>query len=312
VLIVASALLAWLAAEDQSRWQPWFYQYVLMLLALALAGAGRPEAALNTCRLIVAATYFWSGLAKLNPRFGVDVFPHLLEPLLGVGVAAQPFVPRLAPVAALFECGLGAALLFRRFRTPALFGALAMHAVILAAIGPLGSGFNVAVWPWNLAMMAFLPILFFGRDGDPGVRDIVWGRAFAFQKFVLVLFAVMPALSFFNLWDHYLSSALYSGNRTSGVIYLSDDVFDRLPEGIQDYVTEDGPNRSRLDIDQWSYGEMRVPAYPEARIYRNVARNICNYAAGGAGVELVVQGKMALVNGGRRSVYSCRDLQRRF
>jgi hypothetical protein len=57
---------------------------------------------------------------------------------------------------------------------------------------------------------------------------------------------------------------------------------------------------------------MKVPAYPEPRIYRNVARNICGYAAGGAGVELVVEEKTALVNGGRRSVYSCRDLQRRF
>src|SRR5690349_21258256 len=32
-------LLALVALQDQSRWQPWFYQYVLMLLAIALAGA---------------------------------------------------------------------------------------------------------------------------------------------------------------------------------------------------------------------------------------------------------------------------------
>ena len=77
----------------------------------------------------------------------------------------------------------------------------------------------------------------------------------------------MPALSLFHLWDDYLSSALYSGNRT-GVVYLSDDAFESLPDKIQDYVFEEGPNRSRLDINHWSFLEMNVPAYPESRISR--------------------------------------------
>jgi hypothetical protein len=120
----------------------------------------------------------------------------------------------------------------------------------------------------------------------------------------------MPALSFFDLWDHDLSSALYTGNRSAGVIYLSDEVFDRLPEKIQDYVTEEGPNRNGLDIDDWSRGEMNVPSYPETRIYKNVARWICGYTLAGSGVELVVQEQLALVNGNRRSVYRCSDLAR--
>ncbi len=100
----------------------------------------------------------------------------------------------------------------------------------------------------------------------------------------------MPALSFFNLWDHYLSSALYSGNRNSGVVYLSDAVFDRLPEKIEDYVTEDGPNRNELDIFDWSVGELNVPSYPEIRVFKNVTREICRYASDDPSVELVVQG----------------------
>ena len=66
------------------------------------------------------------------------------------------------------------------------------------------------------------------------------------------MFGLLPVLSFFNLWDHYLSSALYSGNRTSGIVYLSDDVFDRLPDTIEDYVYEDEPNRNQLNINDWS------------------------------------------------------------
>jgi hypothetical protein len=157
-------------------------------------------------------------------------------------------------------------------------------------------------------MIAFLFILFFRRTEAPAPRDIIWGNAFAFQKIVLVLFGFIPALSFFNLWDQYLSSALYSGNRDSGIIYVSDDVFNRLPDTIEDYVYEDGPNRNHLDINNWSLGELSVPSFPEIRIYRNVAKRICGYAGDGSGVELVIQGKLALVNGNRRSVYHCSGL----
>ena len=160
-------------------------------------------------------------------------------------------------------------------------------------------------------MIAFLLILFFRRTEEPAPEDIIWGRGFAFQKVALILFGVMPALSFFNLWDHYLSSALYSGNRNSGVIYLSDDVFGRLPDSIEDHVYEDGPDRNGLDINDWSLGELNVPSYPEIRIYTNVARQICDYAGDGSGVELVVEGKLALAKGSHRYVYRCSDLQRK-
>ena len=69
-----------------------------------------------------------------------------------------------------------------------------MHLFILIAIGPLGRNFNVVVWPWNLAMIAFLLILFFRRTDEPTLHDIVWGRGFVFQKVALILFGVMPAL----------------------------------------------------------------------------------------------------------------------
>ena len=309
ILAAVFVLFVLLILQDQSRLQPWFYQYALMLLAIALAGPDRPAAALNSCCLIVAATYVWSGLAKLNPNFLSDTFPFLLKPFMGAQPAvAQWLVRHLAFLAPLLECAAGIGLLMRRFRSLAVFFTIAMHVFILVAIGPLGRGVNEVVWPWNVAMIAFLLILFFRRSDDPAPMDIIWGRAFAYQKIVLVLFAVMPMLSFFNLWDHYLSAALYSGNRTSGVVYLSDAAFDRLPDKIEDYVTEEGLNRNELDIFEWSLGELNVPSYPEIRIYKNVARKICGYALDDPGVELVVQGKLALVNSHRRLVYHCSGL----
>jgi hypothetical protein len=311
IMIAAFVLLAWLALQDQSRWQPWFYQYVVMLLAIALAGSDRQTAALNTCCLIVAATYIWSGVAKLNPSFSTVIFPAFVEPFAARGVRLGPWLVRdLAFATSIFECAVGVGLLIRRLRPAALFCGIAMHVSILLVLGPLGRGFNAVIWPWNLAMIAFLPILFFRRSEGAAFRDIVWGRGFVFQKVVLVLFGVLPALSFFHLWDDYLSSALYTGNTNAGVIYFTDEAFEQLPEEIQDHVNEAGASRSSLDINSWSFDELRVPAYSEIRIYRNVARQICGYVSGGSGVELVVEGKFALVNSGRRYSYSCAEVQR--
>ena len=312
ILTAAFVLLALLALQDQSRWQPWFYQYVLMLLAIALAGSDRQAAALNTCCFIVAATYIWSGLAKLNPSFSTAIFPAFVEPFVARGLNPVPWlVHDLAIATPVLECLTGIGLLIGRFRPAAFCCAIAMHVFILMVLGPLGRSFNAVIWPWNLAMIAFLFILFFRRTDAPALRDVVWGRNFSFQKVVLILFGIMPALSFFHLWDDYLSSALYTGNTNSGVIYLSDDAFEKLPDKIQEYVYDEGPNLNSLDVNDWSFGEVKVPAYPEPRIYRNVAKQICRYVSDGSGVQLVLQSKFALVNGSRRS-YHCSDLQRGF
>lgn len=40
----------------------------------------RAAAALNSCRLIVASIYFYSGVQKLNPALVHDVLPWMIEP----------------------------------------------------------------------------------------------------------------------------------------------------------------------------------------------------------------------------------------
>jgi hypothetical protein len=81
------AIAAGYALFDQSRWQPWFYQYLAMLAALSgfysNSCEDRRGAALHGCRLIVVAVYFWSGIHKLNAGFAYDGFPWLLRPFTG-------------------------------------------------------------------------------------------------------------------------------------------------------------------------------------------------------------------------------------
>ena len=68
---------------DITRLQPWFYQYMLLFVALGGfkwqdPGTGRSIAA---CAFILIATYFWSGLQKANGTFAETIFPWLLHPL---------------------------------------------------------------------------------------------------------------------------------------------------------------------------------------------------------------------------------------
>jgi hypothetical protein len=291
-VVLAGAWSLW----DQSRWQPWFYQYLFMLGALGL----HPwtGTALDTCRAIVAATYLWSGLQKVNISFARVTFPWLVAPLterlpLGLGriVAAS------GPAVALAEAAIGVGLLVGPCRDTAVVAAVLMHAAILLCLGPLGHRVNTVVWPWNVAMAAFVLVLFW-RASDVSVGRVLSPDAGAFHAIVLLLFGVLPALSFANCWDSYLSAALYSANLKSGVIYLTEAGRAALPEGLRRYV-EPGPDgRLELSLSRWSSGATGVPVYPEVRIFKALAREVCRHTHE---VELVVRYRSLRRLVGRRS-----------
>jgi hypothetical protein len=158
--------------------------------------------------------------------------------------------------------------------------------------------------------MALSAFLLFWRVPDFSLREMFWPRGAVFQKVVLLLFAVAPLFSFVNGWDNYLSWALYAGNKNDADVYMTDAVSDRLPEGLLEYVYEEGPNRNSLNLSTWSLGELNVPAYPEPRIYRNVARSLCPYAARPSDITLVIQSKIALLHSQSRTTYTCAALTR--
>ncbi len=305
-VLLAGAWSLW----DQSRWQPWFYQYLFMLGALGL----HPwtGAALDTCRAIVAATYLWSGLQKVNISFARVTFPWLVAPLaerLPVGLGR--IVAASGPAVAFAEAALGVGLLVEPTRDAAVVLAILMHAAILFCLGPLGHRVNRVVWPWNVAMAGFVLILFW-RAPDASIGRVLAVEPGPFHAIVLVLFAVLPALSFANCWDSYLSAALYSANLKAGVIYLTEAARAALPDGLQRYVEPDPDGRLELSLSRWSSGETGVPVYPEVRIFKALAREVCRHAND---VELVVHyrslgrlvGRRSKADAGRRVTvrYGC-------
>src|SRR4029434_7136723 len=84
----ATVLALVLALEDQSRWQPWFYQYGARLAALAVARESGDT--LAAWRVVLVGLYLWSGIQKLNATFKSRLFPWLLQPVRRVLPAGLP------------------------------------------------------------------------------------------------------------------------------------------------------------------------------------------------------------------------------
>jgi hypothetical protein len=156
--------------------------------------------------------------------------------------------------------------------------------------------------------MILLVIVLFWRDGETTARNLIvpkhWLHAIA-----LLLVGIMPAFSLFGWWDSYLSSALYSGNTDQAVIYISPEVIARLPAAARPHVWQE-TRPFFLDINRWSYGELNVPLYPEPRIYKSIAKQICAYAGVySPDVRLRIKLKPNLFTAYRNSVfYDCDHL----
>ena len=155
--------------------------------------------------------------------------------------------------------------------------------------------------------MAVFDLLLFTGKKEFCLREIFWTKRNPHHACVLLLFAILPLLSFFNLWDSYLSGALYSGNLTSATIYANDHGKDSLPEAIRSHFVHTSPDTNVINIQRWAFEELNVLPYPETRVYKQIAKAVCKQAAHPEGLVLLVrEGRMfATVP---ETGYRCREL----
>jgi len=303
-----------LVCLDQSRLQPWLYQYAVLLIVLALHNRPTDEAAdsrrtFYLLQLIIASVYFWSGLQKLNFTFAHEIFPALLtslpwlpRPTIGVGIGA-----------ALTEALIGCGLLYSRTRNLCVWLAVAMHGIVLALL--IARGYNSVVWIWNFALMLIVLILFLRSDvyffrGS----DTEHSQSFKSKMATLITLAasLLPLLSFLGWWDMYLSGALYSGNTPVAVIKVDHDVSAQLPATAKEQLFQvASTGEEMLPLLEWSMADLNVPVYPEIRVYQQVAREICKLATNKNDVELIVKTRPEIFSGQYEVTrISCASLER--
>ena len=291
-MIAAVVLGMGLVCLDQSRLQPWFYEYLLLLSALAwyeaASDGGRKAAALNGCRLLLASIYFWSGAQKLNPHFAREIAPWVAQPLLRAVPKLGPAVYAAGLATPWVEAAIGLALLWRRTRTMGIWGAIGMHGLLLVALGPWGRNHNSTIWPWNLMMMGAVVALFW-RTPEVSARDILVPKGPALWRVEVAWIVAGPLLSFVGLWDSYMAWGLYSGNHARAVYSVTDTMYGRLPAGAREHVYEDSPGVNTLDIAEWSWDELNAPVYAEPRVYRAIGQALCQYAVAPADLQLTIE-----------------------
>jgi hypothetical protein len=90
------------------------------------------------------------------------------------------------------------------------------------------------------------------------------------RAFVLVAFGLLPALSFVDRWDSYLSFSLYSGNTREATIVIDAADWERLPP----FAREVMETNEALDPYYWAMSELGVTSYPEDRIALNIAHTL--------------------------------------
>jgi len=278
---------------DQTRWQPWVFHYGFLLATLALFSRDGEDVAghnrvLNIARLIMAGTYLLSGLQKINLNFMQNDFPWIVSPITHVIPAVAPAMHWFAIVVPFIQIAFALGLLTHRFRRISLIAAVAMHVFILGMFGPLGLNWNNIIWPWTAAMAA-LDIVLFAGDQDFSWSDVVWSDGHPYHVAVLVVFVGLPLLSFVNLWDSYLSAALYSGNIDQAEIYTNDRGRNSLPEEFKTYLVHASDDTNVINVQRWAIEDLNVTPYPEPRVYKKIAKDVCHYLRDPADLVLIVR-----------------------
>lgn len=303
---MALASLVLLALLDQMRWQPWVYQYLLLFIIIALHHSqGSDEQStrlsLSLLQLIVAMLYLWSGVHKLNYSFIYQVLPQLLAPFQNyLPIDRMPLV-LLGICLALSEIFIGCGLLFQRTRKLAICLALVMHAVVLVLL--IAKRYNTVVWPWNIALSFAVLILFWRSDTNIWQTCARWRECRTFERAAQVLaitVAVLPILSFWGWWDLYLSGALYSGKAPVAVVRVNERISEKLPETAKQQLFTTESNERMLPVFEWSLAALNVPPDPEARVFRQITREVCKLAQDNSEVELIIRESPDLLDGSYR------------
>ncbi len=264
---------------DVNRLQPWFYQYILMIWVAGNSSKKleSESSVFATIRLIVIATYFWSGINKLNIHFGEEVFPWLMSGIPWLQSLGQYSV--LGYGIGVFEILLGLSFLAPRLWRYAVPLAVVFHSLIFIFLGPLGHNWNIVIWPWNIAMIVTVILLFPTRFIiNPDLKD----QTFSIRRYtpffaILLLLGILPALSFFNLWDKPLSMTMYSGMNNEVTFYLPKDEVVCLPKySVKTERIVDGLPVYTFNIDDWSEAEMGVPCYGTSNIYKRLGKQLCS------------------------------------
>lgn len=290
-LILFLILSIVLALQDQLRWQPWFYQFLLLLLFYCLYASDRisKKELLSIFRVCLVGIYAWSGIHKFNAAFVYEYLPDVIGFEVGMIGYAIP----------VLETILAIGLLFARTRYTAVTGVLLMHFLILMNVLFGSMHHNLVIIPWNLAMMYLVYLLFWNRENH---RFLI-PKLSTFTA--SLIFLVLPGFNLAGMWDGYLSFGLYAEKHDKGALYVSESFKQHLPESLAPHYGIE----NKLNLQKFAFSELNVPFYPEERVMKGVLKTLCQRSKNEFDIILEVEHlPNALVSEWNATYFFCEDV----
>jgi hypothetical protein len=204
--VAATAFVLVSACLNQHRLQVWAYHLSTAGLFATFSAPGR---ALPRLRWLTISIYAWSAVSKLDVGFAAGPGQTLLGGLAAAFQMNPPagafgkYGPWLMPIGELMTA---VALAVPRWRRVGLWLSIAMHVLLLLAVGPLGLGHELGVQIWNVLFLVQNVILF--RQRAETIATTADGQAVSTQPRadrlmggLLAFVVVMPALQPWSFWD---------------------------------------------------------------------------------------------------------------
>jgi hypothetical protein len=273
-------------AFDQHRLQPWAYQFVLIAVVLSSRDGPRSSCLL---RWLAIAIYFWSAVGKFDYTFlhGVgQQFLAVIANWFGLTIDAVPPQARLF-LACVFPTGeliVAVALGFQPTRRFGFVGAVFLHVMLIAVLGPWGLNHQLGVLVWNVFFLIQAWFLFGPTIQTPlnssnqqtASREVAPTRGWGTAESLIAMAIMLPALEPWGYWDHWMSWGLYSTRAERVEVQIHPLAVFRLPVELQAFVRErkSSDDWHVLEIDRWSLATLRAPVYPQARFQLGVAEAV--------------------------------------
>lgn len=251
IVLFASVFIA--AIFEMTAWQPWEYQYLCMIGVIIL-NRRNPAALYSMLILIVSCTYFYTGLQKFNGGFLHSVWKGMiLKKFFGIE-GVNSFVHYSGLALAVFEALAGLALIVVKNKKVPAYLLIAMHIFILVLLLSV-VGVTVVI-PWNITMILVIHLIFIRNE-------FIERPKFFFIKrniIIFLLWAVMPAASFFGYWEQHFSSSMFSGKQDRVIICFDTVSFKYNKQSTNSLKLRNVAYdcQQHISIHKWCVAEMAV------------------------------------------------------
>ncbi|MFK8060198.1 MAG: hypothetical protein AB8B78_08925 [Polaribacter sp.] len=276
-------LYVFLALVDQNRLQPYFYQSFLTILAIEIfPKKTNYRNVLYAVILIFFATYFWSGIQKVNEAFYIQWLGALNKHFscidtINTALICLPqwFLELFTYAVPWLEASMGVLLLFNKTRKFGVVFILGMHVIITFLLFYLGYGYNVV--PWNIQNIISVVVIFWTLKTTNAFDFFL--KFFNKQKLAILVFTMFLPLAnnLTGFYDNLLSFHFFTADLKYYNVFINEELEDNLPEHIHRfYRFKNG--KAYIQMNEWAQYDNKVLFYPEERIIHFMDAYLCSFA----------------------------------